>query len=87
MIYAIALHLLAGVVTGAVFTVRMLLFLVGFVLLEFMIAALVLSSPAGLAALGSLVAVQIGYVVGTFTRGLIEQAGLAGPGVRTRRAP
>ena len=77
VLYAIILHLLAGSVTGTAFKIRTLLLVLGFVVAEFSILTAV-QGPRVLGwALASLLAVQVGYVGGMVTRGLLEHAGYA----------
>ena len=87
MIYATIFHLLAGTVTGSVFKVRILLILLGLVLFESVILAIVQGSIAGPWALANLTVVQVGYFAGIYLRGVLEQAGYLLPSVRTRRMP
>ena len=75
MLYAVALHFLAGGVTGSIFKVRTLLLVLSFVLFEFVILSFSDSGVAVLWAVVSLIAVQLGYVAGMYTRGLLEHAG------------
>ena len=82
MIPVIALHFVAGAVAGSMFTVRTLLALVGFVVVECVAATVALGSTAGLYSVGGLVAVQIGYLAGIFLRSVLERVGIAQP-VRT----
>ena len=87
MLYATIFHLLAGTVTGSVFKVRTLLILLGLVLIESVILAIVHGSIAGLWAVANLIGIQVGYLVGIYVRGVLEQAGYLLPSVRTRRMP
>ena len=79
MIPVIALHFVAGAVAGSMFTVRTLLALVGFVVVECVAATVALGSTAGLYSVGGLVAVQIGYLAGIFLRSVLERVGIAQP--------
>jgi hypothetical protein len=85
VLYAIILHLLAGGVTGSIFKIRTLLLVLGFVLSEFAILALVEGGIAFLWAVAALIAVQVGFVVGIYARALLEHAGYAAPRVDRRR--
>ena len=87
MIYATISHLLAGTVTGSVFKVRILLILLGLVLFESVILAIVHGSIAAPWALANLTVVQVGYLAGIYLRGVPEQAGYLLPSVRTPRMP
>lgn len=82
MIPVIALHFVAGAVAGTMFTVRTLLVLVGFVLVECVTATVVLGFTAGLCSVGGLVAVQIGYLAGIYLRSVLEHMGIAQPSIR-----
>jgi hypothetical protein len=77
LLYAAALHLLAGALTGTIFKIRTLLILSGFVFLEAFALALVQDQAAGLWALANLVTIQIGYFAGVYGRGILERAGYA----------
>ena len=83
MLYATIFHLLAGAVTGSVFKVRTLLILLGLVLFESVILAIVHGSIAGPWAAANLIGIQIGYLVGIYVRGILEQAGYLLPSIRT----
>ncbi len=85
MLYAFGLHLAAGGVIGSVFRARILLVSVGFVVLEAATIAPVQGSVVGLWLLTSLVALQLGYLVGAFGRGVLEYA--ANARVRPRHLP
>jgi hypothetical protein len=87
LLYATIFHLLAGTVTGSVFKVRTLLILLVLVLIESVILAIVHGSIAGLWAVANLIGIQVGYLVGIYVRGVLEQAGYLLPSVRTRRMP
>jgi len=77
--YLVAIHVLIGILTGSVFRVRILLGLVAIVLLECLVIALVVGAAAGLWSLTSLAAIQIGYLVGVWSRSILEKAGFAEP--------
>jgi hypothetical protein len=85
LLYAIIFHLLAGGVTGSIFKVRTLLLVLSFVLVEFAILAFVEGSNAVLWAVASLIAVQVGFAAGIYTRGLLEHAGYSLTRVGKRR--
>jgi hypothetical protein len=80
----VALHFLAGSVTGSVFAVRTLLTLVAFVLMECAGVTIAWGTSMGLCSLGSLIAVQVGYLGGIYLRSVLEQVGIAEPNVRPR---
>lgn len=84
MLYAIVLHLLAGVLTGSLFRIQTLAFLLLLILAE---AALLTAAGVEVAAvwiLTNLVAMQLGYFAGIFTRRAAEQAGYLVPSTRVR---
>jgi hypothetical protein len=87
LLYALVFHFSAGIVTGSVFKVRTLLALTCFAAVELTCAALMRSGPLTLAAGGSLVAVQMGYFAGLFTRTTIERSLGRAPAARTHRVP
>ena len=60
MISVVALHFLAGVVTGCIFAVRTLLTLVALVLMECVGVTIAWGVSMGLWSLGSLIAIQVG---------------------------
>ena len=81
----VAFHFLAGAVTGSIFAVRTLLTLVAFVLVECVGATIAWGLSTGLWLLGSLAAVQIGYLGGIYLRSVLEHAGIGVPDVHPRR--
>jgi hypothetical protein len=84
LISVVALHFLAGAVTGAVFAVRSLLTLVALVLMECAAVTIARGASMGLWSLGSLIAVQVGYLGGIYLRNVLEHVGIAEPNVRPR---
>ena len=84
MISVVSLHCLAGAVTGSVFAVRTLLTLVALVLTECVGVTIAWGISMGLWSLGSLVAVQVGYLGGIYLRSVLEHVGIAEPIVRPR---
>jgi hypothetical protein len=64
------------------FTVRTLLALVGIILIECVTATVALGFAAGLCSVGGLVAVQIGYLAGSYLCSVLEHAGIAQPSIR-----
>jgi hypothetical protein len=84
LISAVAFHFLAGTVTGSIFAVRTLLTLVALVLIECIGVAIAWGISIGLWSLGSLIAVQVGYLGGIYLRSVLEHAGIAEPNVRPR---
>lgn len=76
MSFLIAIHLLAGFLTGSIFRVRALLGLVIIVLIECVATAAMSGFQAGLWSLTSLVAIQMGYLGGVFARSVLEKIGL-----------
>ena len=87
MISIVAIHFLAGLVTGSVFAVRTLLTLVAMVLIQCVVVTVARGLYAGLWSLVSLFAVQIGYLGGIYLRSVLEHMGIAEPSVRPRRHP
>ena len=73
----IALHCVAGVVAGCVFTVRMLLAIVGLVVVECVAVAVALGWRPALYSVAGLVAVQISYLAGVYLRSVLEHVGIA----------
>ena len=84
MISVVSLHCLAGAVTGSVFAVRTLLILVALVLTECVGVTIARGTSMGLWSLGSLIAVQVGYLGGVYLRSVLEHVGIAEPNVRPR---
>jgi len=80
----VAFHFLAGSVTGVIFDVRTLLTLVALVLTECVGVTIAWGLSTGLWSLGSLIAVQVGYLGGIYLRSVLEHAGIAEPNVRPR---
>ena len=87
MISVFAFHFFAGSVTGSIFAVRTLLILVALVLVECIGAAIAWGASVGFWSLGSLVAVQMGYLGGIYCRSVLERMGIAEPDARPRRRP
>lgn len=75
MLYSTTLYLLAGTVTGSIFRVPTLLILLGIILIESVILALVHGNIAGLWAIAGLLAAEVGYLTGIYSRRALEQAG------------
>jgi hypothetical protein len=87
LISVVAFHFLAGSITGSMFAVRTLLTLVALVLIECVAVTIAWGVSTGLWSLGSLIAVQMGYLGGIYFRSVLEHAGVAEPNVRPRRRP
>jgi hypothetical protein len=87
LISVFAFHFLAGSVTGAIFAVRTLLTLVALVLVECIVVTIAWGVSMGFSSLGSLVAVQMGYLGGIYFRSVLEHMGIAEPDARPRRRP
>lgn len=85
MSYIVAIHLLAGFLTGAVFRVRVLVGLVAIVLIECLATAAIFGVQEGLWSLTNLVAIQMGYLLGIYARSVLEKIGLAEPETQVRR--
>jgi hypothetical protein len=84
LISVVAFHFLAGLVAGSVFAVRTLLTLVALVLIECVGVTIAWGVSIGPWTLGSLIAIQVGYLGGIYLRSVLEQAGIAEPSVRPR---
>jgi hypothetical protein len=84
LISVVAFHFLAGSVAGSIFAVCTLLTLMAFVLMECVGVAIAWGVSTGLWLLGSLFAVQVGYLGGICLRSLLEHVGIAEPNVRAR---
>lgn len=85
MLYAATIHLLAGIVTGSVFKIQMLLLWLFVIAAEAAILSATNLSTAALWASANLCSIEVGYVLGLFSRKFMEQAGYAGPSIRTTR--
>jgi hypothetical protein len=84
LISVVTLHCLAGAVTGSVFAVRALLTLVALVLTECVGVTIACGTSMGLWSLGSLIAIQVGYLGGVCLRSALEHVGIAEPIARPR---
>jgi hypothetical protein len=84
LIAVVAFHFLAGSVTGSIFAVRTLLTLVALVLIECVGVTIAWGVSMGLWSLGSLLAIQMGYLGGMYFRSVLEHVGIAEPDVRRR---
>ena len=84
LISVVALHFPAGAVTGSIFAVRTLLTLVALVLMECVGVTIARGTSMGLWSLGSLIAVQVGYLGGVYLRSVLEHVGIAEPNVHAR---
>jgi hypothetical protein len=87
LFYAAIFHALGGAVAGSLFTVRILLFLSGILLVEALAAAFVNIEIAEPWALINIVALQVGYLAGVFIRGGLEHAGVLVPPAEIHRGP
>ena len=85
MLYAATIHLLAGAVTGSVFKVQMLLLWLVVIAAEAAILSATSLSTAALWASVNLSSIEAGYVLGLFSRKIMQQAGYAGPSIRMPR--
>ena len=79
MLYAIALHSLAGVLTGSLFKVRTLAFLLVLILSETAFLTAFGVQVAALWIATNLAAMQVGYVAGVLSRRAAAQAGYLVP--------
>lgn len=82
MISVIVFHFLAGSVAGSIFAARTLLTLVALVLIECVGVTIAWGLSTGLWSLGSLIAIQVGYLGGIYLRSVLEHMGIAEPHVR-----
>ncbi len=75
MIYVVLLHLLSGMIVGALFAAGMLTVLLS---IEIMISIILTFAygPACLECVAVVVVLQVGYFSGVVGRGLLEQAGI-----------
>jgi hypothetical protein len=85
LLYAAAIHLLAGAVTGSVFKVQMLLLWLFVIAAEAAILSATNLSTAALWASANLCSIEAGYVLGLFSRKIMEEAGYVGPSIRMPR--
>ena len=69
----IALHFVAGLIAGTIFAVRTLVILAGFVLAECAVAAVAIGYRAALYSIGSLIALQMGYLAGVGLRAVLHR--------------
>ena len=77
MIYMVLLHLIAGIIGGAVFTVWLLVVTVAFTAFEILVLALTYGARAAFGAVLGSVALQIGYLAGISGRSLYERAAIS----------
>lgn len=86
LISVVAFHFLAGLVAGSVFAVRALLTVVAVVLIECVGVTIWRGLSADfLWSMGSLVAVQAGYLGGIYLRSVLEHVGIVIPDAHQRR--
>jgi hypothetical protein len=85
LLYCAALYFFAGSVTGSLFTIRALYVLIGVVLLELFLIAVVRNNVAWGWATLNIVNVQTGYFTGICIRATLERLGYSVPGARTGR--
>ena len=76
MLYAVGLHFFAGSVAGSVLTVRALVPLLAFLVIESAALSVLHGTLVGLTSLSSLVAIEMGYLAGVLARGVLEPARL-----------
>jgi hypothetical protein len=84
LLYAIILHSMAGILTGSLFKIRTLAFLLILVLIETATLTAFGIHVAAIWILTNLVAIQLGYFAGLFGRWAAEQAGYSIPPVTIR---
>lgn len=85
MLYAAAIHLLAGAVTGSVFKVQMLLLWMLVIAAEAAILSATNLSTAAVWASANLSSIEAGYLLGVFGRKIMEQTGHLGPSIKMPR--
>jgi len=87
LIVAAALHLVAGIIAGSIFSVQTLLLMLALVMVECVSVAAMMGLTSGLWALQLLVVVQLGYLAGIYLRSAVEARGIAAanPRVQPRR--
>jgi hypothetical protein len=86
LISVISFHFLAGLVAGSIFAVRTLLTVVALVLIECVGVAVWRGfSTALFWSLGSVVAIQVGYLGGIYLRSVLEHVGIGVPDAQPRR--
>jgi len=84
LLYVTIFYALAGLVAGSVFTIGMLLLLLGILVVEAATLTLVDVQNLGSWTIINIAAVQVGYLAGIFPRKILEQAGYAIPPVEIR---
>jgi hypothetical protein len=87
LLYALILHLVAGLVTGSVFKIKTLLLILSCVAAEFIGAAYLHGGQFALGMLANIVAIQVGYAGGLLTRLTVERSLDRTAKARTHRAP
>jgi len=85
LLYAATIHLLAGAVTGSVFKVQMLLLWVFVIAAEAAILSAANLSTAAVWASVNLSSIEAGYLLGLFSRKIMEEAGYVGPSIKMPR--
>jgi hypothetical protein len=85
LLYAATIHLLAGAVTGSVFKVHMLLLWLFVIAAEAAILSATNLSTAALWASVNLCSIEAGYVLGLFSRKIMEEARYVGPSIKMPR--
>jgi hypothetical protein len=86
LISVISFHFLAGLVAGSIFAVRTLLTVVALVFIECVGVAIWHGFSKGLFwSLGSVVAIQVGYLGGIYLRSVLEHVGIGVADAQPRR--
>ena len=76
MIYVVLLHLLSGMIVGALFAAGMLAVLLSIEIMISIILTFAYGPAAYLECVAVVVVLQVGYFSGVVGRGLLEQAGI-----------
>jgi hypothetical protein len=87
LLFATLLHTLAGLITGSIFKVRALLFLLGLIVVESIFLLAIHGSIAIAWGCVNITGIQIGYFVGILARGMVEQLIYSSPSDETRPHP
>jgi len=85
LLYAATIHLLAGAVTGSVFKVQMLLLWLFVIAAEAAILSVTNLSTAAVWASVNLSSIEAGYLLGLFSRKIMEEAGYVDPSIKIPR--
>src|SRR3954452_6212148 len=84
LILVLTFHFVAGVLTGSLFAARTLLNMVALIFIECVGVTIALGPSIALWLVGSLIAIEVGYLGGIYIRSVLERAGIAEPSVRSQ---